>query len=67
VLNKQFTKGQQVGTICYQPNNKSHVHLGIYARNLLGHDLLYGATGNGPDYTYGSPTVGTQLKEGLSL
>jgi len=66
-LNKRFSKGQQVGTICYQPNGKSHVHLGVYARNLLGYDLLYGANGNGPDYTYGSPTVGTQLKEGMSL
>jgi len=66
-LNKRFSKGQQVGTICYQPNGKSHVHMGINARNLIGHDLLYGAHGDGPDYTYGSPTVGTQLKEALSL
>lgn len=62
-----FKKGARVGTIAWQPNDKSHVHLGIDARSLIGHTLLYGATGHGPDYTYGSPTVVTQLREGLSL
>lgn len=66
-VGRTFRKGQAVGTIIYQPSGKSHVHLGIDARPLIGHSFLYGATGHGPDYTYGSPTVITQLKESLSL
>jgi hypothetical protein len=65
-VGRQFRKGEAVGRIYYQ-GSKSHVHLGVNARNLIGHDLLYGAHGNGPDYSYGSATVGTQLKEYLSL
>lgn len=61
----QFKKGQKVGEIANQ--RAPHVHLGIDARDLVGRPLLYGANGNGPDYTYGSPTVGAQLKELLSL
>lgn len=64
-VGREFKKGAYVGTIAFQPT--PHVHLGIDARNLVGQSLLYGANGNGPDYTYGSPTVGTQLKELLSL
>ncbi len=61
----EFKKGQVVGVIGWQPT--PHVHLGIDARPLVDHTLLFGSTGRGPDYTYGSPTVGTQLREGLSL
>lgn len=66
-VGREFKKGDMVGNIMYQANDKSHIHLGIDARPLIGHSLLYGATGHGPDYTYGSPTVGTQLREALSL
>ncbi len=64
-VGRELKKGQFVSTIAYQPT--PHVHLGIDARPLVGHQLLYGANGNGPDYTYGSPSVGAQLREGLSL
>jgi hypothetical protein len=60
-----FEKGEPVGRIARMET--PHVHLGISARRLLGHDFLYGRDGNGPDYTYGSPTVGAQLREDLSL
>lgn len=66
-VGREFRKGEVVGAIAYQPNGSSHVHLGIDARPLIGHRLLFGANGNGPDYTYGSPTVGVQLREALSL
>jgi hypothetical protein len=64
-VGKEFAKGKPVGSIAYQ--KAPHVHLGIDARDLCGRTLLYGASGHGPDYTYGSPTVGAQLKEYLSL
>lgn len=66
-VGREFRKGEPVGSIAFQPNDRSHVHLGIDTRPLIGHKLLYGATGHGPDYTYGSPTVGAQLLEELSL
>jgi hypothetical protein len=65
-LGREFKKGDAVGRI-YNQGSRSHVHLGIDARGLIGRSLLYGANGNGPDYTYGSPTVGAQLREYLSL
>lgn len=65
-VGRTFRKGEYVGRIYYQ-GSKSHVHLGIDARPLIGHTLLYGATGHGPDYSFGSPPVGTQLKEALAL
>ena len=64
-VGREFHKGEKVGEIANQ--RAPHVHLGIDARQLVGRPLLYGANGHGPDYTYGSPTVGVQLKEGLSL
>jgi hypothetical protein len=62
----QFKKGDVVGRILDQ-GAKSHVHLGVDARPLIGHPLLYGRDGNGPDYTTGGIPVGVQLKEALSL
>lgn len=65
-VGRSFRKGDAVGKIAWQ--KAPHVHLGIDARPLIGHTLLYGADGYGhPDYSYGSPTVGTQLREALSL
>ncbi len=64
-VGREFKKGEAVGKIGMQPT--PHVHLGMDARPLVGQTLLYGANGHGPDYSFGSPTVGTQLKELLSL
>jgi len=65
-VGRTFRKGDYVARIYYQ-GSKSHVHLGIDARPLIHSTLLYGSTGHGPDYSYGSPPVGTQLKEALAL
>lgn len=67
--NRIFDKGEKVGVIANIPWSQGgpHVHLAINAKPLIGRDLLYGRNGNGPDYTYGSATVGVQLKEALSL
>lgn len=63
-----YHKGEKVGSIGAIPWSQGgpHVHLGINAIPLIGKSLLYGANGNGPDYTYGAPSVGAQLKEALS-
>lgn len=60
----RFKIGDVVGRIAAIPN-VDHGHLGVNARSLLGHDLKWGRNGNGPDYTYGSPTIGRQLAEGM--
>lgn len=58
--NTRFHKGQVMSTIAAIPG-ADHGHLGIDARKLTGKDLKWGKRGNGPDYTYGSPTIGRQL------
>lgn len=60
-VGKRFVKGQVVGRVAY--GSSPHAHLGINIELLVGagRQLKYGANGNGPDYTYGSPTIGTQL------
>jgi hypothetical protein len=60
----RFKRGDVLGRIARIPG-ADHAHLGIDARPLIDHDFKWGATGHGPDYTYGSPTVGKQLAEGL--
>jgi hypothetical protein len=59
----RLRKGQRIGRIASIA--RPHVHVGIDARSLIGHDLRWGANGNGPPYTYGSPTVGAQLAREL--
>jgi hypothetical protein len=63
---REFEKGEPVGRI-FNQGSRSHVHLGVDARTLIGHPMSYGRDGNGPPYSYGSPTVGAQLREALSL
>jgi hypothetical protein len=59
-----FRKGETMTRIANM-GSKSHVHIGIDARPLIGKPLLYGATGHGPDYSHGSPTIGAQLAAAL--
>ena len=63
-----FQRGQRMGDIAWIPANDGgpHLHCGVNAMRLIGKDLRWGRYGNGPDYTYGSPTVGRQLSEALS-
>lgn len=60
-----FLKGAKISRIANQVAT-DHVHWGLDVRPLTGQSLKYGRDGNGPDYTYGSPAIGIQLKEMLS-
>lgn len=62
-IGKRFAKGALLGKTAYQPNKKAHGHVGVNAEKYLGRgrQLKYGRTGNGPDYTTGSPRIRTQL------
>ena len=63
----KFRKGQRIARVAAisRADGGPHCHLGIDARPLIGRDLRWGANGNGPNYTYGSPTIGAQLTKGL--
>jgi hypothetical protein len=55
-IGAKVKKGGQLATI--SPNHEApHVHVGIDAAGLIGHELLHHT-----DYTHGAPTVGAQLK-----
>lgn len=64
-VGRTFRKGDAVGRIAYM--SRAHVHLAVRTIEAYGFSMRYGATGHGPDYTYGSPSIGTQLREVLSL
>lgn len=58
-------RGQAFTKIAAIPG-ADHGHLGIDARPLIGRDLRWGRNGTGPDYTFGSPTIGQQLTKALA-
>lgn len=60
-----FKKGEKIARIADQAGT-DHVHWGLDVRPLTGKSLLYGRDGNGPDYTWGSPTIGVQLTKMLA-
>ena len=63
---KRFKKGEVVGRVCANSiGGGPHVHLGVNIENIAGRkkQLLYGKTGRGPDYTWGSPTIRVQLRK----
>jgi hypothetical protein len=61
---RSFKKGERIARIADQ-SGTDHVHWGVDVRPLTGRPLLYGRTGSGPDYTWGSPTIGQQLVKAL--
>ena len=63
---RTFRKGERISRIADQ-RATDHVHWGLDTRPLTGQSLKYGANGNGPDYTWGSPTIGAQLTKALAL
>lgn len=63
---RSYRKGEVVGVVGAIPG-ADHCHWAVNARPLIGHDLLYGRTGHGPDYTPCPWTIGAQLREALSL
>lgn len=62
-LGHRFAKGDVIGKTLPIPGSSDHAHWGVNAEALLGkgRQLKYGATGNGPDYTLGAPTIREQL------
>lgn len=60
----KFPKGSRITRIADQ-SGTDHVHWGLDVRPLTGQGLKYGANGDGPDYTWGSPSIGAQLKRML--
>lgn len=64
-LGKRFSKGALLGrTVNQAEPREDHGHIGVNAEAFLGKgvQLKYGRTGNGPDYTRGSPTIREQLR-----
>jgi hypothetical protein len=65
-LGKSFAKGALIAkTVNQPPGFVDHGHVGVNAEKFLGagKQLKYGRTGNGPDYSTGSPRIRTQLEE----
>ena len=61
---ERFDKGEMVGRVAH--NNVGggpHCHIGVNIEELVGRrkQLKFGKYGNGPDYTFGSPSIGKQL------
>jgi hypothetical protein len=63
-LGTRFERGQKMTTISGD-HERPHVHWAMDATPLLGRRLLYGETGNGPNYTFGSPTLREQFAAAL--
>lgn len=63
-LGTKFLKGQPLGkTIITEVGGGPHVHVGVNCEKLMGtsRQFLYGKNGDGPPYTYGAPSIRTQL------
>ena len=60
-IGKKLSKGSLIGRTINQAGT-DHGHVGVNAEKYLGRgrQLKYGRTGNGPDYTTGSPRIRTQ-------
>jgi hypothetical protein len=65
---RTLERGEQISRVARisARDGGPHLHVGIDARRLLGRDLLWGRNGRGPDYTFGSPTIGQQLAAALA-
>lgn len=62
-----FLRGDKISTVArIRPDQGGpHIHYALDTRPLIGKWLKYGRNGNGPDYSYGSPTIGVQLAAAL--
>jgi hypothetical protein len=63
-LGKRFKKGDVIGATIPIAGTSDHAHVGVNGEAFLGKgkQFKYGATGNGPDYTLGAPTIRQQLE-----
>jgi hypothetical protein len=66
-VGRTFTKGQKMSALARLDDSQggTHCHHALDTRPLTGEWLKYGRNGNGPDYTFGSPTIGQQLAKAL--
>jgi hypothetical protein len=62
---ERFRRGEIIARIAAIPG-VDHGHIGVNAKPLIGRDLRWGRNGNGPDYTWGAPTIGNQLTLALA-
>lgn len=62
-MGSKIAKGARLSTVARirQDQGGPHIHYAIDTRPLVRVWLKYGRDGNGPDYTFGSPTIGAQL------
>ncbi len=62
-LGTKFAKGAFLGKTVNQAPGADHAHVGVNGEAFLGagKQFKYGKTGNGPNYTLGSPTYRSQL------
>lgn len=64
-VGKKFAKGEFLGRVIFTTQGGGpHCHCGVNIERLFGADqqLLWGADGDGPNYTFGSPTIREQLE-----
>lgn len=67
-LEHEFRKGDLIGKTLPIPGQSDHAHWGVNAEAFLGpgKELKWGATGKGPRYTLGAPTIREQLEKALA-
>lgn len=61
---KRFKKGELIGRVCRNSiGGGPHTHIGVNVEELIGRgkQLKYGKNGDGPNYTFGSPSIRKQL------
>ncbi len=63
-----FMRGEKLSSVAKIRADQGgpHIHYALDTRPVTGEWLLYGRNGHGPDYTYGSPTIGVQLARELT-
>lgn len=60
-IGKKYKRGEVMAKV--SPNHEvPHLHVGVNAKALIGHDLIHHT-----NYTHGAPTVGDQLVKALEV
>lgn len=68
-MGQVFLRGEKLSSVAKITADQGgpHIHYALDTRPLINKWLKYGRNGNGPDYTYGSPTIGVQLSQALEV